>query len=104
MLLAIVAGLLAASEAAAQPSPQIAAKQAEAQQVLAQINELNASLDRSDELVNLANLKLAQVKRDIAMNRRELVIARHNLAREPADDREAAREPLHDAARPRRSR
>ena len=45
-----------------------------------QVNQLNASLDRSDELVNLANLKLAQVKRDIAMNRRELVIARHNLA------------------------
>ena len=80
MLLAIVAGLLAASEAVAQPSPQIAATQAEAQQVLAQVNQLNASLDRSDELVNLANLKLAQVKRDIAMNRRELVTARHNLA------------------------
>ena len=80
VLLAIVAGLLAASEAVAQPSPQIAATQAEAQQVLAQVNELNASLGRSDELVNLANLKLAQVKRDIAMNRRELVTARHNLA------------------------
>ena len=48
--------------------------------MLAEINQLNASLDRSDELVNLANLKLQQVQRDIAMNRRELAIARHNLA------------------------
>ena len=61
MLLAIVARPFSRPpQAAAQPSPQIAAKQAEAQQVLAQVNELNASLDRSDELVNLANLKLAR--------------------------------------------
>ena len=88
MLLAIVAGLLAASQAvgAAVParSPRSRPRRSRS---LAQINELNASLDRSDELVNLANLKLAQVQRDIAMNRRELVIAQHNLAREPADDR-----------------
>ena len=64
--------------------------------MLAQINELNASLDRSDELVNLANLKLAQVKRHIAMNRRELVIGPAQPGREPADDRKAARESLHD--------
>src|SRR5262249_27399348 len=47
---------------------------------LLEINQLNASLDRSDELVNLANLKLEQVQRNIQLNRRELAIARHNLA------------------------
>jgi len=47
--------------------------------VVAEINQLNVNLDRSDELVNLANLRLAEVKHDIAVNRRELVIARHNL-------------------------
>jgi cell wall-associated NlpC family hydrolase len=80
VLLAAIAGLLTVSQAVASPTPQIAATQAEAQQVLAEVNQLNASLDRSDELVNLANLKLAQVKRDIALNRHELTIAKRNLA------------------------
>jgi cell wall-associated NlpC family hydrolase len=68
------------AQAAAATSP-IAEKQAEAQQVMSQIYALNASLDKADELMNLANLKLAQVKHDIAVNRRELVIAQQNLAR-----------------------
>jgi cell wall-associated NlpC family hydrolase len=68
------------AQAAAGASP-IAEKQAEAQQVMAQIYDLNASLDKADELMNLANLKLAQVKQDIATNRRELVIAQQNLVR-----------------------
>ena len=79
VLFALVAALLASSQAAAQPSPTIAAKEVEARQVVAEINQLNVNLDRSDELVNLANLRLAEVKHDIAVNRRELVIARHNL-------------------------
>jgi peptidoglycan DL-endopeptidase CwlO len=79
VLFALVAALLASSQAAAQPSPTIAAKEVEAHQVVAEINQLNLSLDRSDELVNLANLRLAEVKHDIAVNRRELAIARHNL-------------------------
>jgi cell wall-associated NlpC family hydrolase len=81
VLLVIVAALLAASQASADPSPTITATQAEAQQVVAEINQLNVSLDRSNELVNLANLKLARVRHDIAVNSRELVIARRNLAR-----------------------
>ncbi len=48
---------------------------------MSQIYGLNASLDKADELMNLANLKLAQVKHDIGENRRELMIAQHNLAR-----------------------
>ena len=81
MLLLLVAALLVASQAAAAPSPSITATQAEAQQVVGEINALNASLSRSDELVNLANLKLAGVRQQIAMNRRELVIAKRNLAK-----------------------
>ena len=78
---ALAAGVLAASQlgAASASSPAIAAKQAEAAQVLAQINQLNASLDRSDELVNLANLKLQAVRHEIAINKRELVVATKNL-------------------------
>jgi cell wall-associated NlpC family hydrolase len=79
-LVAIVAALLVASQAVAQPSPSISAKEAEARQVLVEVNQLNVSLDRSNELVNLANVKLARVQHDIAVNRRELRIARHNLA------------------------
>ena len=84
LLPALAVGLLSASQlsaaSAAQPSSAIAAKQAEAAQVLAQINQLNVSLDRSDELMNLANLKLQQVRHEIAINRRELVIATRNLS------------------------
>jgi cell wall-associated NlpC family hydrolase len=79
VLLAIVAGLLSAFPAAGAPSPSVASAQAQAQEVLGELNALNGSLDRSDELVNLANLRLASVRRDIATNRRELAIAKHDL-------------------------
>src|SRR6516165_10413980 len=81
VLLAVIAALLMASQATADPSPTIAAKEAEAQQVVGEINQLGVSLDRSNELINLANLKLAQVRHEIAVNRHELTIARRNLAR-----------------------
>jgi cell wall-associated NlpC family hydrolase len=93
VLLGIFAAVLAVgfggpTPAFGNPSPSIAAKQAEAHQVVAQIDELNASLGRSDELLNLANLKLTNVQRDVAQNRHELRIAKHNLA---ASQREIAR-------------
>jgi cell wall-associated NlpC family hydrolase len=77
---AVLLGLLAVQAGGAAPSPAIAAKEAEAQQVVAEINTLNANLDRADELMNLANLRLSQVRSEIATNRHELVIATHNLA------------------------
>ena len=49
--------------------------------MLNQINGLNANLSRADELVNLANLKLTHVRRDIKENRRELRIAKLNLVK-----------------------
>ena len=70
------------------PPPSISAKQAEARQVLAEVDALNTSLGRSDELLNLANLKLAHVQREIAENRHELRVAKHNLI---ASQREIAR-------------
>jgi cell wall-associated NlpC family hydrolase len=79
-MMLVVLGLLGVAQAAFAASP-IEQKQAEAQQVMSQIYALNASLDKADELMNLANLKLTQVKHDIAVNRRELVIAEQNLAR-----------------------
>jgi cell wall-associated NlpC family hydrolase len=72
---------LAAVPAVASPPSSVASKRAEAQQVLNEINGLNANLDRADELLNLANLRLAGVRRDISENRHELRVAKHNLAR-----------------------
>ncbi len=79
VLLTIAVSLLTASQAVGAPSPALAADQAQAQQVVAEINALNASLDRSDELVNLANLRLAGVQSEISVNRHELRIAEQEL-------------------------
>ena len=65
----------------ASPGDPISAKRAEAQQVLNEINGLNASLSRADELLNLANIRLVHVKSQIVENARELRIAKANLAR-----------------------
>ena len=78
-LVALLSALVVAGPARSVPSPEIAAKQAEAQQVMGEIDALNASLSRANELVNLANLKLAHVRSDIAQNRYELRVAKHNL-------------------------
>jgi peptidoglycan DL-endopeptidase CwlO len=80
----LIGALLAcalALPASASPPNSIAAKRAEAQQVLNEINGLNASLSRADEKLNLANLRLAHVQRDIKTNQRELRIAKRNLIR-----------------------
>src|SRR5262245_58877950 len=80
MLGALVASALALP-ATANPPSSISAKRAEAQQVLTQINGLNASLSRADERLNLANLRLAKVQSAIKTNNRELRIAKRNLIR-----------------------
>jgi cell wall-associated NlpC family hydrolase len=76
----ILAALLIAVPAFATPSP-IDAKKAEAQQVLGEISQLDASLGRANERLNLANIQLAQVQGQIKVNRRELGIAKLNLHR-----------------------
>jgi peptidoglycan DL-endopeptidase CwlO len=80
----VLIGTLAAFSAAtafASPPASISAKRAEAQQVLNEVNGLDASLGRADELLNLANLRLTQVQRDIKTNRYELRVAKRNLVR-----------------------
>jgi cell wall-associated NlpC family hydrolase len=79
--IATLAACLLAVPAFASPSDPISAKRAEAQQVLTEINGLNADLSRADELVNLANIRLVHVKRQIVENSRELRIAKANLAK-----------------------
>ena len=68
---------MAAVPATADPS--VSAKRAEAQQVLGQLQTLDSSLGRAVEQYNLANVKLARIRRDLKENRHELHIAKRNL-------------------------
>jgi cell wall-associated NlpC family hydrolase len=74
--------LLAASlfAAAARSSP-VTAKEAEAEQVLAQIQSIDASLEKAVEAYNAANIKLDAIKAEQELNERRLQIARSNFQR-----------------------
>jgi cell wall-associated NlpC family hydrolase len=75
----LIATLVALAVAVPAFGDPISSKQAEARQVELEINQLNADLNRADELVNLANLRLAHVRDQIAVNRHELRVAKSNL-------------------------
>jgi peptidoglycan DL-endopeptidase CwlO len=77
--LGFLAALLAAVPAVADPSIQ--SKQSQAQQVLAQIHQLDGNLELAIESYNLANIKLASIKRDLSSNTRDLHVAKGNLRR-----------------------
>jgi peptidoglycan DL-endopeptidase CwlO len=80
-LIAIVAlALIGAGSALGEP-PAVAAKQAQAQSVLAQIQSLDASMEHAIEAYNLANEKLKAIRQDLAQNRVDLTIAQGNLKR-----------------------
>jgi cell wall-associated NlpC family hydrolase len=79
-LVAIVAALLVAGSAVAQP-PSIGSKRAEAQAVLAQIRTIDSEVSRAAEAWNLANIELAQIAANQQANGRLLVVARTNLGR-----------------------
>ncbi len=79
LLLGILAALFAAVPAFATSPGSISAKQAEAQRVYAQVQQLDANLAKADEQVNFANYKLASVQHEIKVNRHELRVAQLNL-------------------------
>jgi peptidoglycan DL-endopeptidase CwlO len=82
-LVIVLAALLAAvSSAAADPS--ISSKQAQAQQVLAEINRLDINLERAIQSYDTANVKLAGIERDQKRARFELHVAKGNLSRAQA--------------------
>jgi peptidoglycan DL-endopeptidase CwlO len=66
---------------AARPTPSVSSKQAQAQSVLAQVQGLDASLERAVDAYNLANEKLGQIETDLRENKLELRLARRNLTR-----------------------
>jgi peptidoglycan DL-endopeptidase CwlO len=78
-----LAALIAVPSAPAEPGP-VAAKRAEAQAVMGQIQGLDANLEQAVEAFNLANVKLGRIESDLRENRRELKVAQSNLARSRA--------------------
>jgi peptidoglycan DL-endopeptidase CwlO len=76
------AAALAASPAFGDPS--IASKQAEAQSVMNQVQQLDSSLERAVEAYNLATVKLNRVRADLKANHAQLQIAKQSLKRAQA--------------------
>jgi peptidoglycan DL-endopeptidase CwlO len=73
-----IAALCVLSSANATPGT-VADKQAQAQQVLAQIQQIDSSLDVAVEQYNLANVRLKQIESDQRENRRQLKLTSVNL-------------------------
>ena len=80
LAVAALAGLLSAAAADASPS-SLASKQAQVERVLAQIQQLDASMERAVEAYNVANEKLGRIENELVVNRRHITIARRNLQR-----------------------
>ena len=81
LLLAGLAALLATATAAADPTR---GKRAEAEAVLAQIQEIDASLGHAVEAYNAAEIELEAIESDQRENTRHLRIARGNLTKAQA--------------------
>ena len=74
----VSAALVAVSSVHAAPGA-VSSKQAEARDVLAQIQGLDANLERAVDSYNLANEKLAGIEGDLRENKQELRLAKSNL-------------------------
>ncbi len=73
---------LAAGPAVGDPS--IASKQAEAQSVMNQVQQLDASLEHAVEAYNYATVKLNKVRADLEANHAQLQVAKQSLGRAQA--------------------
>jgi cell wall-associated NlpC family hydrolase len=80
LVLALVATLALAGAVAADPD-KIDAKRAQAEQVLAQIHELDMDLELAIEAWNGANLRLEQLQGELEVTQRRLEIAQASLRR-----------------------
>jgi len=77
VVLGMATALLAAVPALA--DPRLDSKRAEAQRVLADIQELDSRLEKAIEAYNGATVRLGQIERELQVNRREIKVARGNL-------------------------
>jgi peptidoglycan DL-endopeptidase CwlO len=73
-----VVAFCAAASANADPG-SVAAKQAEAQRVLGQIQQIDQSLGAAVEAYNLATVRLRRIEGDLRENRKQLALARVSL-------------------------
>jgi cell wall-associated NlpC family hydrolase len=80
LVLALVATLALAGAVAADPD-KIDAKRAQAEQVLAQIHELDMELELAIEAWNGANIRLEQLEGQLAVSQQRLEIAKASLSR-----------------------
>ena len=71
----------ATAAGAANADPSVADKQREAQQIIGQINAMDARLEQAVERYNLANVRLQKIGKDLTRTRADLAIARTNLTR-----------------------
>jgi peptidoglycan DL-endopeptidase CwlO len=76
--IAAAAALLAAGAATADPS--VASKQAQARQVLAEIQQVDSSMERAVEQYNAATVRLQSTQRELRWNRAALKVAKANLS------------------------
>ena len=79
LLSALVLAL--AVTAASSAEPTIGSKRAEAQQVLGEIQAIDAQMEKAVEAWNAANVRLDQIKHDLEVNQSRLVTAKKNLAK-----------------------
>jgi cell wall-associated NlpC family hydrolase len=77
--LVIALAALCAATAVQASADSVQSKQAEAQSVLGQIQQLDSSLERAIEAYDLANVKLAHIKHDLTQNTQSLVVAKRSL-------------------------
>jgi peptidoglycan DL-endopeptidase CwlO len=78
-VVAIAATLLSVAASASADPGSIAAKQAQAQQVLGQISQIDRNLEGAVEAFNLANVRLRKIEGDLRENRKQLNVAQSNL-------------------------
>jgi cell wall-associated NlpC family hydrolase len=74
-----LAAAFALAAAPAVADPTVASKEAEAQSVLGQIQQLDSSLEKAIEAYNLANFKLNKIKHDLSENTHALASAQKSL-------------------------
>jgi peptidoglycan DL-endopeptidase CwlO len=75
----LMAVCLATVKSASAEPPGVAAKRAQAQDVLGQIGQIDAQLEGAVESYNLANVKLDRIDAELQTNARHLVIAKSSL-------------------------
>jgi cell wall-associated NlpC family hydrolase len=75
----LVVGALCVATAANADPGSISSKQAQAQQVLGQIDQIDRSLGAAVEQYNLANVRLHKIEGDMRENKKQLTVARGNL-------------------------